>query len=180
MHLFHKRSTFYILLVSTIVMIVLMFLQGKPLTTPATPAGIISLELAARTDAVLSVIESWEEAGSTDGELIQVAIRNTWLDFLFLTCYSLFLFTAARQLSSFFKCKKFFNAVALAALAAGLLDIIENAGMLQSLQGKGSPLIALLTAIAAYCKWITVFFVIGFLLTAGIIRLFRQKRDRFK
>lgn len=157
-----------------------MFLQGKPLNTPATPAGIISLELAATTDAVLSVTESWKEAGNTDDELIKVAVLNTWLDFVFLTCYALFLFTAARQLSFFFKCRRIFNTVARAALTAGLLDIFENAGMLQSLQGQASPTIAFLTALAAYCKWIIVFFVTGFLFTAAIIRLFWRNTDRLK
>jgi len=157
-----------------------MFLQGKPLNTPATPAGIISLELAATTDAVLAVTETWNEAGSTDDELIKVAVNNTWLDFLFLTCYSLFLFTAARQLSAFFYCKRIFKTVAYAALATGLLDITENIGMLKSLYGQGSPMIALLTATASYCKWIVVMSVIGFLLCAGVLQLFSRKPKRFK
>ncbi|RYY68947.1 MAG: hypothetical protein EOO13_10925 [Chitinophagaceae bacterium] len=178
MSLFYKKTTFYILLVATIGMIVAMFIQGRPLTLPGTPAGIVSLELAATDANVQAVLETWKEAGNTDAELIQVAINNTRLDFLFLLCYALFLFTVAKQISRFYAHKKMFNVVAWMAILSAVLDIIENMGMLNSLNGEGNDAIAFATAAAAYFKWIAVILVIVFLLLAVLHKLvFKQNRQ---
>ncbi|MBC7934209.1 MAG: hypothetical protein H7Y86_02455 [Rhizobacter sp.] len=176
MSLFYKRATLYILLVSTIAMIVLLLLQGRPLHTAATPHGIISLEFAATATAVEAVLESWSEAALPGQNIITIAENNTWLDFIFLFCYSLFLFTAARQLSTFFSAKKLFNTVGYAALLSGILDIAENIGMLRSLQGSINDTTAFMTAIAAYFKWIIVLAVLLFLLAGFILKLVNGKR----
>ncbi|RYY48646.1 MAG: hypothetical protein EOO06_09670 [Chitinophagaceae bacterium] len=103
-----------------------MFLQGRPLTTQATPHGILSLEFAASMPAVEAVIETWKESGDTDNELIEVAVDNTRLDFLFLTSYTLFFLAAALQLSLLVKQKALLQLVAVAALLAGLLDVVRR------------------------------------------------------
>ena len=174
MNLFHKRTTLYILFVSTIVMIVLMFFQGKPLNNTAS---IISLELAATQTDVQAVLETWSEASTREVDLIQVAVANTRLDFLFLLAYSLFLFTVVTQLGSYFSSRNLFKLVAYAALLSGILDVVENIGMLQSLRGNISDNVALATAVASYFKWVLVICVITFVLVAFMAKLIQNKKQ---
>ncbi len=174
MNLFYKRSTLYILLISTVIVAVLMLLQGSPMK--ATGAGILSLEFASTKMAVDAVMETWEESSTAEKDIIKVAINNTRLDFIFLLCYSLFLFTCAKQLSVYFSSKKLFHLMAALALLAGLLDIVENIGMLQSLDGNVSDKIAFLTAVAAYFKWVLVIVVISFLIVSFSIKLMRREK----
>lgn len=177
MNLFYKKFTLYILLVSTIIMIVLMFLQGRPLKTSYTPAGIVSLELAPTLRDAEAVLDIWAEASTDDIDIIKTAVGNTWLDFAFLFFYSLLLFCAAKNLSLYFSQKKFWNLVAVASLAAGILDIIENIGMLQTLQEKGSHNIALMTAVAAYFKFILILLVLFFIVAGLLVKTFKRKKQ---
>lgn len=59
MNLFHKRSTLYFLLSGTVTMIFIMIITGRPLTTEATPSGIINLELAYTHTKVQAVLSAW-------------------------------------------------------------------------------------------------------------------------
>lgn len=174
MNLFHKKSTLYILLVSTVIMIVLMFLQGSPLKTPETRAGIVSLELAPSQVNADAVLDTWSEYSTPGKDIIQIAIINTKIDFGFLLCYALFLFTCALQLSAKFKDYKILPLAAWAVLAAGLLDAIENFGMLQTLQLKGSDNVAMMTAVAAYFKF-ALLIGAAFVIAAFAIILLRKK-----
>ena len=58
---------------------------------------------------------------------------------------------------------KFF---ANAAIAAALLDVGENLGMLQTLGGGGSNTVALVTVICSLIKWTLVLLVIAYILIA--------------
>lgn len=153
MNLFLKSSTFYILLISTVIMAVLMSLQGSSLKTPETRGGIVSLELAPSQIDADSVLDTWNEYSTPSKDIIQIAILNTKIDFGFLLCYSLFLFTCALQLAAKFNDNKILKLFAWSALVAGILDILENIGMLQTLHLKGSDTIAWMTAVAAYFKF---------------------------
>ena len=174
MNLLYKRSSLYILLISTVIVAVLMFLQGRPMKAGEV-AGILSLEFAPTKTDVQAVLEIWEEESTPGTDIIQTAINNTRLDFIFLFCYSLFLFTCARQLSVYFSSRKIFHFMAALALLAGLLDIVENVGMLQSLQGNVSNKMAFITAATAYFKWILVIVVIVFLIISFVVKLARKK-----
>lgn len=174
MNLFYKRSTLYILLISTVIVAVLMFLQGSPMKA-GEAGGILSLEFAPTKMDVEAVLEIWEEESTPGTNIINTAINNTRLDFIFLLCYSFFLFTCVKQLSVYFSAKNIFRFMAAAALLAGLLDIVENIGMLQSLDGNISDKTAFITAVAAYFKWILVIVVIVFLIISFVVKLARKK-----
>ncbi len=146
-------------------MIFVMVKTGAPLKTPATPKGILDLEFACdkqRTDIVLT-------AWAVDNK-IEAATQNTLWDFVFLFFYSLFLFFCCKKLMTKFvptnwkhNAGKFF---ANAAIAAGLLDVGENLGMLQTLGGNGSDTVSLVTVICSLIKWTLVLLVIAYVLIA--------------
>ncbi|MGF2414177.1 MAG: hypothetical protein ACQUYJ_17730, partial [Ferruginibacter sp.] len=65
--------------------------------------------------------------------------------------------------------------IAKGALAAGVLDVFENAGMLITLSGKSSDSIAMLTTTIAVIKWALAISAVIYLL-AGLIKLIANKK----
>ena len=174
--LFLKKSTFYFLLAGTIIMIVLMILSGKELKTTATPMGIVDLELASSKEAVQTIMLAWKNTGN---DVIAKARINTYLDFLFLIFYTLFFYSCCQLLATSFSNKKkwvfIHRCIGAFALLAGLLDVVENIGMLVSLSGIHSDKVAMFTCVAAYLKWLLVLATILLILLALLIKIVGNK-----
>ena len=164
MQLFHKKSTFYFLLAGTCIMIVVMYITGKPLNTIVTPSGILHLEFANLQQKTEQVLNAWKDSSTNSINIISAAKTNTWFDFLFLLFYSSFLFCSCKLLAralyqhkSFSKLINFFSVL---ALITGFLDIIENIGMLVSLADNVSDRTAFITSFSSIVKWILVIMVL--------------------
>ncbi len=132
-----------ILFAGTIIMIGAMRWHGNLLTTTAnTKAGIVALEFAKTKQRANEITNTWSNAG-----LQQHAINNTYIDFIFIFFYSLFLFSANWLFSikqhSFIK--KLIQLIALCGLTAGLLDCMENFFLLKMLHLNISNNEALIT-----------------------------------
>ena len=183
MKLFLKKSTLFFLLTCTGIFLLLMLYTGRSLRTPETPEGILNLEFAYNGKKVNQVLGSWKKYADSTEDIITAAKNNTYLDFIFLFFYSLFLFTCCRQLARSLLhqevFKKIFFILSACALLTGLLDIIENTGMLVSLNGAGSDAVAKVTTISAGIKWILVLLLIVFIACGFIYRysFFRKKRE---
>jgi hypothetical protein len=141
-----------------------MFVTGRPLATAVTPQGIICLEFAKTEMEVEQVLSAWTSASSQNTNILHAARVNTYLDFIFLSFYSLFLFVFCRRLADGLSARKMaaraFHLLSILALFAGFLDILENIGMLASLHGQVSDTTALYTALSAGLKWIIVLVII--------------------
>lgn len=126
---------------------------GVSLKTEAAPLGILNLEFAYQTSKTTPIIESWAPSGS--GDNIEAAKINTYWDFLFLFFYAGFLFLACKKIAGKFKgaVSKAGILIAKGALLAGILDILENAGMLLTLNNQGSSAVAFLTTFFSVIKW---------------------------
>ena len=169
-----KNNVILFFLIGSLVMIYVMATTGAPLKTPVTPNGILDLEFAYNKAKTDTIINSWASRNSVD--MISTAKFNTWLDFIFLFFYSIFLFLAAKKLSvsyggGFGKAGKI---VAKGALLAGILDVFENAGMLTTLSGHGSGTISFFTASCSVIKWILAIIAVLYVLT-GAIGLLRTR-----
>ncbi len=119
------------LFAGTIIMIGVMRWHGNSLTkTAGTKAGIVALEFAKTKQRAGEIINTWGKAG-----LQQHAINNTYIDFIFIFFYSLFLFSAnwLFSIKQHSVIKKATQLIALCGLTAGLLDIIENFFLLKML-----------------------------------------------
>ena len=147
--------------------------SGKTLKTPETPLGIINPEFAHNSKKVNEVLVAWTFPGTNNIDNISAAIQNTWFDFIFLFFYSLFLFYACSSISTAFSglLHKAGKLMAAGSLYAGLFDIAENAGMLISLNGYTSNLIAFLTVSFSAIKWILVLAALSFILIIGPVYL---------
>ena len=148
---------------------------GASLKTPLTPLGILNLEFAYNATKVNSVIEVWASMSSIDN--IRAAKFNTQLDFIFLLFYSCLLFYLCRELaaSTAGSLRSVGRYLAHGALAAGLFDILENAGMLVSLNGHSTDTVALLTFTCSVLKWGLVLLAVLYVLIAGPFILYKNK-----
>ena len=158
-------------LIGSLTMAVIVTINGEPLKTKDTPLGILNLEFAYNSAKTTQVLDAW--APATPHDRIAIAKHNTWLDFIFLFFYSIFLFLASKAISRSFgglfgRAGKF---IAKGAILAGLLDIIENIGMLLTLSGKGSDTIALCTTICSVIKWALALLAVLYVITAGVALL---------
>lgn len=165
-----KKLLLPLFFAGTIIMIVVMAKTGAALKTDFTPHGILDLEFAYDTAKTAVVVNAWAPADGLDN--IAAAKTNTYFDFLFLFFYSIFLFLACRKIAQNIKgpVAKAGNAIATGGLLAGLLDILENLGMLITLGGHVSGTIAFLTTFFAVVKWALAIIAVLYVLT-GLLAL---------
>ena len=151
-----KNRRLIILLAGTLLMTVVMTIHGASLKTPGTAKGILNLEFAYNIAQASSVLNAWAVTNTTNN--VFQAKMNTWLDFIYLFFYSQFFFHACQLLASSFNGSIQITGSLLAkgALIAGMLDILENTGMLLTLNGHLSQYTTLLTFIFSISKWILV------------------------
>ena len=171
-----KTINWIFLVAGTVIMIYVMTVTGKPLKMPATPLGILNLEFAYNASKTGAVMAAWSIPGLNGIDTVQAAIRNTWLDFVFLFFYSLFLFYCCKTIAESFSgfIQKTGKVLALGALYAGLLDIAENAGMLFTLNGFSSNGIALCTTICSVIKWILALSALAYVVLLGPLFILRK------
>lgn len=164
----------------TLIMAYVMAESGRSLKTPETAMGIINLEFASTKEKVNAVLNAWSYPGTNNIDNISVAIQNTWFDFIFLFFYSLMLFYACLSIS--YSMTGFLNKtgkwLATGSLYAGLFDIIENAGMLISLNGYTSNLVAIITATFSVLKWILVLCAVSFILITGPVYIVNRLKRK--
>jgi hypothetical protein len=167
---------YFFLLISTgtFLMIIVMQQTGASLKTKDTPNGILDLEFANSKPKAVAVIDAWGKTEATDN--IKAAKLNTELDFIFLLFYSIFLHQACRSIAGLYK-GIISNAgliVATGAIAAGVLDILENIGMLLTLHGYINSTVTLLTFCCSVTKWLLVLSALVYFLVGGGAYLIRK------
>ena len=142
------------------------------LKTAATPIGILNLEFAYNKAKTAIVVTAWAPNNNIDN--ITVAKNNTYYDFIFLAFYASFLFFTCKKIAQI-KNSNTGILIAKGAVAAGILDIAENAGMLFTLSGNVSSTVAIITAVCAAIKWLLAITAAIYCL-AGIVYLIRHKK----
>jgi hypothetical protein len=173
-----KKYLLLFLLMGTVVMMVVMAKTGASLATKDTPIGILNLELPFNKLKADSVVTAWKTSFDKNGTVnIQVAKTNTWWDFLFMIFYSSFLFVAVTKLADNFN-GGFGRAgknLAKAAFIVAALDIAENIGLFQMLNGNITHGIALFTSICSTIKWLLAIVIVLYMLLTAPIALYYNK-----
>jgi len=166
-----RKYFFLFVSIGTLLMMIVMQQTGAPLKTKATPYGILDLEFASTSVKAAAVIDAWGKTETSDN--IQAAKLNTELDFIFLFFYSVFLHQACRAIARLYKgaISNIGLIAANAAIAAGVLDILENIGMLLTLHHYINSTVCLLTFSFSVTKWVLALFALVYILAAGGIHL---------
>lgn len=174
-----RKLNHWFILAGTVTMFYVMGVTGRILKTAETPLGILDLEFANNSVKTGEIMSAWSNTEADTSDKISAAIKNTWLDFIFIFFYSFLLFHTCRIISKKFKgpLLKTGNALALGALLAGSLDVAENTGMLITLNGHVSATVAMLTSIFAITKWMIVITILAFIILTGPVALTRQFRN---
>jgi hypothetical protein len=133
-------------LAGTLLLVVLMRDQGKPLVTCNTPQGILHLEFASTPALATAVLNQWKTETCRGITNIDTAITNTTLDFVFIAFYVLLFYTTSLILSQSMPGFAGGTGALLkwGIVLAGLLDIAENILMLSMLKGN-------ITTTGTYC-----------------------------
>ncbi len=146
-----KRAFIVFLVLALLVMVTLQVL-GRPLVTPAAPAGIVSFELAGDPSTARQIVASWTETARVDAGF------NLGLDYLFLVAYSTAIalgsaLVARRLLPRAPRLAALGAALAWAQYAAALLDALENYALIRILLGSTAtywPAVARICAVPKF------------------------------
>lgn len=166
----NPRLLYLLTIIATLAMTLVMRWHGNDLIIPGcSEAGIVSLELAADKTAAEAMLACWRNVEGKD--LISIAISNTQIDFIYLLCYSMLGYIACMGMATKLSkpWQKMLSWLAIAALAAGLLDVFENLLMLETLKSGVKAQLVTATKIFATTKFFLLALVLlGFL--AGTLR----------
>ncbi len=168
-------KVFWILFCLTVITIVGMQITGKPLKTEAAPGGILSFEFVGTLGGSYAIINSWQN------EKIIYAGINMGLDFLFLTLYgittALSCLLISKKLPEHWKfLKKLGIWLAVAAIAAALLDIVENIALIKLLLESESELLPVLAKWCAIPKFLLILLAIIYVLI-GLYPVLRRVKS---
>jgi hypothetical protein len=176
-----SKTGWIILIAGTFCMMVIMAITGRPMKHPATPFGIVNLELASNATDVQNILNAWDNDISQHRDVLVDARKNTWLDFIFIIFYSLLFYCLCKNISGYFKknsiLQKSGKVFSMAALVAGALDYGENIGMLTSLNGHITDGISLFTATCSTIKWILIISILLFLVVGFGFKYFAQDKQ---
>lgn len=155
--------------IGTFLMILVMQWQGAALKTTGAELGIIQLEFANTPAKLHALLAIWD---------IGTVKMNTWLDFVFIVSYVLFLSIASAYTALKWPEKSFLRKTGLllvrVAFVAGVFDIAENLLMLQSITGNYTNASLQLTYYCAAIKFSLIGLILLYLVT-GLPNSLRKK-----
>lgn len=138
------------LLTGTLFFFLALRFQGRQLLTPASPAGIVSFELAGTDNETTQMLDAWKQKAAMGSVRMNILI-----DFLFIPFYALLFYTLCGSISVRHHGKAASLGVLLAffSLIAALFDVLENLLMLAATYGYYNDATAILTAFFAAAKF---------------------------
>jgi hypothetical protein len=148
--MYRKLFAWFFLLIT---MIVIMQWQGRTLITYLSTHGILDLEFAHTIQRMRELKTVW-----TNGNVY----TNLLLDFLFIFVYTRFFLECCRFVALRTGWERAALAIGYLALAAGILDVLENISLLVAWSQETEGLVQAAYYFAAL-KFILVFIVIIFI-----------------
>ncbi len=156
-----------------LILTIVFQIQGAPVTA-ATGYSVISFEFAFTQATAQTILSAWGT------QWIPTMLLGTYLDFLYIISYSLFIMAVAillvRKLEDKFQTFGMF--IALSGFIAGALDVIENINLIIMLNNpitfpSFAPTIA---TICAAIKFGLIFLALGFALAAIVLLLLKKRK----
>ena len=159
------------LLTGTVFFFLVLRFQGQQLLTPASPAGIVSFELAGKENETTQMLEAWKQHSA-----IGSVRMNILIDFLFIPFYALLFYTLCGSISVRHHGKAASLGVLLAffSLIAALFDVLENLLMLLATYGYYHSFTTLLTAFFAAAKFSLLALSLLYVVVLGLPLLIKK------
>ncbi|HAN66477.1 MAG TPA: hypothetical protein DCQ34_09600 [Chitinophagaceae bacterium] len=171
----------YLALALTLAMMILLLENGKTLVSAYTPLGIVNLEMARSKSSVRNILNIWSTPNGHNENVdnIKVARQNIYWDFVFIFCYTAFFILSVWHVKSWFHKRSFLASVSPLVISfciiTGVLDVLENIGMLVSLHRYIQTWVIYSTFICALLKWMLVGLILLYLGSALTMKLCLKK-----
>jgi hypothetical protein len=159
-----------IAIVATVVIFLVMRWLSNEVTTPATPKGIVSFELAKNFTTAQTMMQA---AGVKNMQF------NTGIDFLFIIAYTSLFLLCCKALMDNYRSSglKTIGLIFLElSVLVGILDLVENIAMLITLGGYGSDISVTISRWAAIVKFCVAGMVLMYIIVAAVIMYFISKK----
>lgn len=128
-HVDYQKKAFLFLIVATLLVFSALQVINVHLITEAAPSGIVSYELAYSLDNFESIHQSWNELQ------FRYAALSLGFDYLFLVLYPITIAVGIVMLSNKLGYISTGKKLSWLVISSGLLDAIENYGLIQLLNG---------------------------------------------
>ncbi|MBX3253005.1 MAG: hypothetical protein KF862_02600 [Chitinophagaceae bacterium] len=152
----------------TLVLLLLLRWQGKALSTPAAPLGIVSLELSCNVGTTAAIVEEWRPA-------LRGTFRwNMLLDFFAIPFYGLFLYSLCGYFSVLYVrgiLQRTGILMAFGSLVAMLCDVCENLLMVFSVHVAATTAGSILTTAFAILKFSLIILAFLYIFFSAIYML---------
>lgn len=138
--------------------VIVYFLMRK-VTNGISGREIVDFEMAKTPERAAELTKFWTP------EYQQHFVNGIYIDFLFLICYTIMLYSAARffgELSKHYVLRKAGNFFAVLSIIAGICDIVENIGMLITIKKQAYTTMVHLTYDMALVKFSIILIVLLF------------------
>jgi hypothetical protein len=167
-----------IALTITLALMIFLTIHREDLKTDDAPSRIVSLELAWSKATAEKVINSWTP------QQRQTAVSQVLIDFIFIAAYACLLLYMGMASATWAQTHRLAAiaplaiAAGLGGFAAGILDCLENLGLLAMLWSKPTGVLAFLTSLFATLKFVlgtNAIFVSGNVFFATVISILQQR-----
>jgi len=159
------------LFILTMIMTLVLRIQGDQLVTPSASKGILSLEFSTSASQTSNIRNEWK------GPIRQAFYLNIALDYFYLLFYGLFLFFTCTYLSWLKPGGRKIGLYAgIAGLAAAGFDAVEDLLMVISIIFGGNDIVSLTTAICASIKFLLLGIAVLYILISMIYYLAKRER----
>lgn len=156
----------------TLVLLLLLGWQGKALSTPHAPLGIVSLELSCSAYTTGAIAEEWRPS------LLSTVRWNILLDFFAIPFYGLFLYSLCGYFSVHHTIRILQRAgvlMAFGSLIAMLFDVCENILMIVSTHLAVTTIGSVLTTAFAVLKFSLIILSVLYILFSAIYMLWTKR-----
>lgn len=164
-----RKRTFAVLSFATVLIMVILNISSRPLTTSVATNGIISYEFAGDRESAQDILDSW------DSQAKVYAAFNLGLDYLFLVLYSASISAGVLWLTDALtnnrRTLRLAQLLAWSLVLAAFLDAIENSALFTILINGATEPWPRVASVAAGIKFALVIIGLLYVLIGLIVRL---------
>ena len=172
-----QKAAFWVSTALALLTMITLQLLGAPLRTEASPAGIVSFELAGSLANIATILASWDPTARIYAGL------NLGLDYLFIGTYvagiGLGCVLVAQSLGRHGRLLGVAGLLlAWGMLLAGALDCVENTALIKLLLGSQANIMAVVARLCAIPKFLIVFLGLLYVILGAVVSLLLNRKSR--